>query len=168
MVLSINYVQVVFNTTLHSIWSVTYARTYQYGSIWCGWMSFFLTISKTKTFKKLCLPLLMMKLSLPYSFWKIYITLRPRNVRHYCRFFLQYRKYACTIQPVRKNLFGSISKTKATLLQLPIPERYEGQPARRPWVTLLMKVTLPPSNGMDDVAEGYVKDSIEKKTKKMV
>lgn len=128
----------------------------------------FLTISKTKTFKKLCLPLLMMKLSLPYSFWKIYITLRPRNVRHYCRFFLQYRKYACTIQPVRKNLFGSISKTKATLLQLPIPERYEGQPARRPWVTLLMKVTLPPSNGMDDVAEGYVKDSIEKKTKKMV
>ncbi|XP_056648387.1 longitudinals lacking protein, isoforms H/M/V isoform X2 [Diorhabda carinulata] len=59
-----------------------------------------------------------------------YASLRPHNVGHN-RFFLNYRKEKCTVQPVGINTLSRVPKEIATYLNLPDADIYTGHSFRR-------------------------------------
>ncbi|KAJ8964642.1 hypothetical protein NQ317_007354, partial [Molorchus minor] len=86
-----------------------------------------------------------------------YLSLRPPHVKHK-RLFLYYKAGKCSSQPVGKNTMGKIPNVVASYLKLPDVACYTGHCLRR--------------CGYHDnkasettVAEGYVENSIENKTK---
>lgn len=88
------------------------------------------------------------------------------------RFFLNYRNGKCTKQVIGRNKFGNFPKEIATFLKLPNPELYTGHCFRRTSATLLADsganlTTLKRHGGWksDQVAEGYIEESVENKSK---
>ncbi|XP_015523067.1 uncharacterized protein [Neodiprion pinetum] len=106
-----------------------------------------------------------------YNIFKRYAVLRPKNVMSN-RFFLNYQNGKCTQQVIGINKFGGMPKQIASYLNLPEPETYTGHSFRRTSVTLLANAgaditTLKRHGGWrsNRVAEEYIKDSLNKKTK---
>lgn len=102
---------------------------------------------------------------------KQYQNLRPSNTAT-DRFFLRYHKGKCFRQPMGPNKIGSLPRDIATFLKLTSPEQYTGHCFRRTSATLLVDsgadlTTLKRHGGWksNTVAEGYLEDSIENKSK---
>ncbi|KAJ8965834.1 hypothetical protein NQ317_003726 [Molorchus minor] len=100
-----------------------------------------------------------------------YLSLRPPHVK-YKRLFLYYKAGKCSSQPVGKNTMGEIPSVVASYLKLPDVACYTGHCLRRSSVTLLADAgvditTIKRHAGWKSttVAEGYVENSIENKTK---
>lgn len=100
-----------------------------------------------------------------------YQALRPENVATK-RFFLNYQNGKCTRQPIGRNKFAAMPKEIAAFLKLENPEKYTGHCFRRTSATLLADsganlTTLKRHGGWksDQVAEGYIEESIEQKAK---
>jgi integrase len=100
-----------------------------------------------------------------------YADLRPSNVSHR-RFFIFYKGGKCTSQPVGKNTFGKTPSIISTYLDLPNPSMYTGHCLRRSSATLLADsgadiTTIKRHGGWKStaVAEGYIQDSVQNKTK---
>lgn len=103
------------------------------------------------------------------QFYKKYKALRPINIETK-RFFLNYKKGKCTIQPVGVNTFGGIPKIIASYLKLPNPSAFTGHCFRRTSATLLANagadlLSLKRHGGWKSsmVAEGYIDDSLQGK-----
>lgn len=95
-----------------------------------------------------------------------YMSLRPSGLE---RFFLTYRDNGCTVQPVGKNTFGKIPSKIASFLNLPNPETFTGHSLRR--ISTLSNMTTLKRHGgwrSSTVAEGYLDDSMENKTARML
>ncbi|KAJ8974131.1 hypothetical protein NQ317_005344 [Molorchus minor] len=97
-----------------------------------------------------------------------YLSLRPPHVKHK-RLFLYYKAGKCSSQPVGKNTMGKIP---TSYLKLPDVACYTGHCLRRSSATLLADAgvditTIKRHAGWKSttVAEGYVENSIENKTK---
>lgn len=60
-----------------------------------------------------------------YKKVKHYISLRPPKISHQ-RFFLNYQKGKCTVQPIGKNKFSAMPKQIAKFLDLPEADSYTG------------------------------------------
>ncbi|KAJ8974233.1 hypothetical protein NQ317_003921 [Molorchus minor] len=87
-------------------------------------------------------------------------------------FFLYYKAGKCSSQPVGKNTMGKIPSVVASYLKLPDVACYTGHCLRRSSATLLADAgvditTIKRHAGWKSttVAEGYVENSIENKTK---
>ncbi|KAJ8966924.1 hypothetical protein NQ317_002377 [Molorchus minor] len=100
-----------------------------------------------------------------------YLSLRPPHVKHK-RLFLYYKAGKCSSQPVGKNTMGKIPSVVASYLKLPDVACYTGHCLRRSSATLLADAgvditTMKRHAGWKSttVAEGYVENSIENKTK---
>ncbi|KAJ8974310.1 hypothetical protein NQ317_010905 [Molorchus minor] len=100
-----------------------------------------------------------------------YLSLRPPHVKHR-RLFLYYKAGKCSSQPVGKNTMGKIPSVVASYLKLPDVACYTGHCLRRSSATLLADAgvditTIKRHAGWKSttVAEGYVENSIENKTK---
>lgn len=100
-----------------------------------------------------------------------YLSLRPPHVKHK-RLFLYYKAGKCSSQPVGKNTMGKIPSVVASYLKLPDAACYTGHCLRRSSATLLADAgvditTIKRHAGWKSttVAEGYVENSIENKTK---
>ncbi|KAJ8976803.1 hypothetical protein NQ317_018462 [Molorchus minor] len=100
-----------------------------------------------------------------------YLSLRPPHVKHK-RLFLYYKAGKCSSQPVGKNTMGKIPSVVASYLKLPDVACYTGRGLRRSSATLLADAgvditTIKRHAGWKSttVAEGYVENSIENKTK---
>ncbi|KAJ8977000.1 hypothetical protein NQ317_003426 [Molorchus minor] len=100
-----------------------------------------------------------------------YLSLRPPHVKHK-RLFLYYKVGKCSSQPVGKNTMGKITSVVASYLKLPDVACYTGHCLRRSSATLLADAgvditTIKRHAGWKSttVAEGYVENSIENKTK---
>ncbi|KAJ8982331.1 hypothetical protein NQ317_009446 [Molorchus minor] len=100
-----------------------------------------------------------------------YLYLRPPHVKHK-RLFLYYKAGKCSSQPVGKNTMGKIPSVVASYLKLPDVACYTGHCLRRSSATLLADAgvnitTIKRHAGWKSttVAEGYVENSIENKTK---
>ncbi|KAJ8982688.1 hypothetical protein NQ317_013160 [Molorchus minor] len=100
-----------------------------------------------------------------------YLSLRPPHVKHK-RLFLYYKAGKCSSQPVGKNTMGKIPIVVASYLKLPDVACYTGHCLRRSSATLLADAgvditTIKRHAGWKStiVAEGYVENSIENKTK---
>ncbi|KAJ8975570.1 hypothetical protein NQ317_016981, partial [Molorchus minor] len=100
-----------------------------------------------------------------------YLSLRPPRVKHK-RLFLYYKAGKCSSQPVGKNTMGKIPSVVASYLKLPDVACYTGHCLRRSSATLLADAgvditTIKRHAGWKSttVAEGYVENSIENKTK---
>ena len=100
-----------------------------------------------------------------------YRQLRPKNVPH-DRFFLNYQKGKCTIQPVARNKFLGLPKLIAEFLQLDNPHTYTGHSFRRTSATMLANsggdlLTLKRHGGWrsNAVVERYIDDSVNIKRK---
>ena len=100
-----------------------------------------------------------------------YVRLRPANVENN-RFFLNYQKGKCTVQPIGRNKFLAVPKLVADFLALPDSETYTGHSFRRTSATLLADggadiITLQQHGGWrsTNVVQGYVQNSITKKRK---
>ncbi|KAJ8979619.1 hypothetical protein NQ317_005296, partial [Molorchus minor] len=100
-----------------------------------------------------------------------YLSLRPPHVKHK-RLFLYYKAGKCSSQPVGKNTMGKIPSVVASYLKLPDVACYTGHCLRRSSATLLADAgvditTIKRHAGWKSttVAEGYVENSIENKTK---
>ncbi|XP_026318551.1 uncharacterized protein LOC113229237 [Hyposmocoma kahamanoa] len=100
-----------------------------------------------------------------------YKALRPPNTIT-DRFFIQYRNGKCTRQPMGINKIGATAREIATFLDLKEPQLYTGHCFRRTSATLLADggadlTTLKRHGGWrsSTVAEGYIEDSIENKSK---
>ncbi|KAJ8980057.1 hypothetical protein NQ317_012897 [Molorchus minor] len=100
-----------------------------------------------------------------------YLSLRPPHVKHK-RPFLYYKAGKCSSQPVGKNTMGKIPSVIASYLKLPDVACYTGHCLRRSSATLLADAgvditTIKRHAGWKSttVAEGYVENSIENKTK---
>ncbi|RVE50095.1 hypothetical protein evm_005301 [Chilo suppressalis] len=100
-----------------------------------------------------------------------YKALRPDNTKT-DRFFLQYRNDKCSRQPMGINKIGGTPQQIATFLKLQEPHLYTGHCVRRISATLLADsganlTTLKRHGGWksNTVAEGYIEDSIENKSK---
>ncbi|KAJ8984203.1 hypothetical protein NQ317_011112 [Molorchus minor] len=100
-----------------------------------------------------------------------YLSLRPPHVKHK-RLFLYYKAGKCSSQPVGKNTMGKIPNVVASYLKLPDVACYTGHRLRRSSATLLADAgvditTIKRHAGWKSttVAEGYVENSIENKTK---
>jgi integrase len=65
-----------------------------------------------------------------------YATLRPSHTPH-ARFFINYKKRRCTVQPVGINTFGGIPSKIANFLELPSAKEYTGHCFRRTLASLL-------------------------------
>lgn len=106
-----------------------------------------------------------------YEIVKKYTKLRPKHGK--CnRFFLNYVQGKCTQQPIGINKIGNIPKQIADYLNLPNPELYTSHSFRRTSATLLADAgaditTLKRHGGWraNNVAEGYVEESINNKRK---
>lgn len=103
--------------------------------------------------------------------YKKYISLRPLNMQHK-RFFLNYNKGKCTVQPIGKNSLPKFPSTIAQYLKLPEPELYTGHSLRRTSASLLVDagadlLSLKRHGAWKSttVAEGYLEESISKKCK---
>lgn len=101
-----------------------------------------------------------------------YIQLRPKDLLTNGRFFLMYRNGKCTRQPVGVHKLATVSKTVATFLNLPEPERFTGHCLRRTSATILADsgadMTVLKRHGgwkSTSVAEGYLEDSLSNKNK---
>ncbi|KAJ8984620.1 hypothetical protein NQ317_009847 [Molorchus minor] len=102
---------------------------------------------------------------------KKYLSLRPPHVKHK-RLFLYYKAGKCSSQPVGKNTKWKIPSVVASYLKLPDVACYTSHCLRRSSATLLADAgvditTIKRHVGWKSttVAEGYVKNSIENKTK---
>ncbi|KAJ8974121.1 hypothetical protein NQ317_000651 [Molorchus minor] len=100
-----------------------------------------------------------------------YRSLRPPHVKHK-RLFLYYKAGKCSSQPVGKNTMGKIPSVVASYLKLPDVACYTGHCLRRSSATLLADAgvditTIKRHAGWKSttVAEGYIENSIENKTK---
>ncbi|KAJ8972714.1 hypothetical protein NQ317_014748 [Molorchus minor] len=100
-----------------------------------------------------------------------YLSLRPPHVKHK-RLFLYYKAGKYSSQPVGKNTMGKIPSVVASYLKLPDVACYTGHCLRRSSATLLADAgvditTIKRHAGWKSttVAEGYVENSIENKTK---
>ncbi|KAJ8970096.1 hypothetical protein NQ317_012452 [Molorchus minor] len=100
-----------------------------------------------------------------------YLSLRPPHVKHK-RLFLYYKAGKCSSQPVGKNTMGKIPSVVASYLKLPDVACYTGHCLRRSSATLLADAgvditTIKSHVGWKSttVAEGYVENSTENKTK---
>jgi integrase len=100
-----------------------------------------------------------------------YATLRPSHTPH-ARFFINYKKGRCTVQPVGINTFGGLPSKIANFLELPSAKEYTGHCFRRTSASLLANAGADMSvikrHGAlksSNVAEGYVDDSLENKKK---
>ncbi|KAJ8973823.1 hypothetical protein NQ317_001186 [Molorchus minor] len=100
-----------------------------------------------------------------------YLSLRPPHVKHK-RLFLYYKAGKCSSQPVGKNTMGKIPSVVASYLKLSDVACYTGHCLRRSSATLLADAgvditTIKRHAGWKSttVAEGYVENSIENKTK---
>ncbi|KAJ8964623.1 hypothetical protein NQ317_001485 [Molorchus minor] len=100
-----------------------------------------------------------------------YLSLRPPHVKHK-RLFLYYKAGKCSSQPVGKNTMGKIPSVVASYLKLPAVACYTGHCLRRSLATLLADAgvditTIKRHTGWKSttVAEGYVENSIENRTK---
>jgi integrase len=98
-----------------------------------------------------------------------YATLRPSHTPH-ARFFINYKKGRCTVQPVGINTFGGLPSKIANFLELPSAKEYTGHCFRRTSASLLANAGADMSvikrHGAwksSNVAEGYVDDSLENK-----
>jgi len=101
---------------------------------------------------------------------KKYINLRPKGAVD--RFFLNYQKGKCTVQPIGINKIGQYPKEIAQFLQLPNASLYTSHSFRRSSATLLANsgadiTTLKRHGGWksNSVAEGYIADCLNNKTK---
>ncbi|KAJ8981342.1 hypothetical protein NQ317_015983 [Molorchus minor] len=103
-----------------------------------------------------------------------YLSLRPPHVKHK-RLFLYFKAGKCSSQPVGKNTMGKIPSVVASYLKLPDVADvacYTGHCLRRSLATLLADAgvditTIKRHAGWKSttIAEGYVENSIENKTK---
>ncbi|KAJ8983492.1 hypothetical protein NQ317_014952, partial [Molorchus minor] len=100
-----------------------------------------------------------------------YLSVRPPHVKHN-RLFLYYKAGKCSSQPVGKNTMGKIPSVVASYLKLPDVACYTGHCLRRSSATLLADAgvditTIKRHAGWKSttVAEGYIENSIENKTK---
>lgn len=100
-----------------------------------------------------------------------YQSLRPENL-HTDRFFFNFQRNKCLRQVIGKNKFANMPRQIASYLNLPNIDQYTGHCFRRTSATLLADSgasisTLKRHGGWKSstVAEGYVEDSIENKTK---
>ncbi|KAJ8971363.1 hypothetical protein NQ317_014541 [Molorchus minor] len=100
-----------------------------------------------------------------------YLSLRPPHVKHK-RLFLYYKAGKCSSQPVGKNTMEKIPSVVASYLKLPDVACYTGHCLRRSSATLLADAgvditTIKRHAGWKSttVAEGYIENSIENKTK---
>lgn len=100
-----------------------------------------------------------------------YQSLRPENL-HTDRYFLNFQRGKCLRQVIGKNKFANMPRQIATYLNLPNMDLYTGHSFRRTSATLLADSgasisTLKRHGGWKSstVAEGYVEDSVENKTK---
>ncbi|KAJ8984761.1 hypothetical protein NQ317_012124 [Molorchus minor] len=105
------------------------------------------------------------------EFFRKYLSLRLPHVKHK-RLFLYYKAGKCSSQPVGKNTMGKIPSVVASYLKLPDVACYTGHCLRRSSATLLADAgvditTIKRHAGWKSttVAEGYVENSIENKTK---
>lgn len=106
-----------------------------------------------------------------YQTFKRYEALRPENAIS-DRFFLCLRNGKCTQQPIGINTFGEMPRIIAKYLNLEEPEKFTGHAFRRSSATILADagadvITLKRHGGWksDQVAMGYVEDSISSKKK---
>lgn len=106
-----------------------------------------------------------------YNICKKYMNLRPNDSKT-DRFFLNFQNEKCTRQAIGINKFGGLPKQIATYLNLPEPELYTGHSFRRTSATLLVDnggdITALKRHGgwkSNTVAEGYIENSINNKTK---
>lgn len=106
-----------------------------------------------------------------YKIVKKYQDLRPPKFTSE-RFFINYRNGKCTVQVVGKNKFSTMPREIATYLNLPNIELYTGHSFRRTSATVLADsgdnlTTLKRHGGWKSstVAEGYIEESIENKSK---
>lgn len=102
---------------------------------------------------------------------KKYQKIRPNDIKT-DRFFLNYQKGKCYKQVIGKNKISGMPKQIAKYLNLPNCEQYTGHCYRRTSATLLADsganlTTLKRHGGWKSstVAEGYIEDSIQNKTK---
>lgn len=102
---------------------------------------------------------------------KKYMNLRPQKIDHN-RFFINFQKGKCTVQPVGRNKFLNTPKQIAIFLNLDNPENYTGHSFRRTSATLLANsgadlLTLKRHGGWrsSSVVEGYIEESISNKRK---
>jgi integrase len=100
-----------------------------------------------------------------------YATLRPSHTPH-ARFFINYKKGRCTVQPVGINTFGGLPSKIAIFLELPSAKEYTGHCFRRTSASLLANAGADMSvikrHGAwksSNVVERYVDDSLENKKK---
>lgn len=105
------------------------------------------------------------------SFYRKYVRLRPPNSTTR-RFFLRYKNGQCVNQVIGVNTFGTMPREIATFLKLPNATNYTGHCFRRSSATLLADAgaditTLKRLGGWRSatVAEGYLENSIQNKTK---
>ncbi|KAJ8972438.1 hypothetical protein NQ317_016517 [Molorchus minor] len=94
-----------------------------------------------------------------------YLSLRPPHVKHK-RLFLYYKAGKCSSQPVGKNTMGKIPSVVASYLKLPDVACYTDL-QRHYWHAGVDITTIKRHAGwkLTTVAEGYVENSIENKTK---
>lgn len=102
---------------------------------------------------------------------KKYQKMRPNDIKT-DRFFLNYQKGKCYKQVIGKNKISGMPKEIATYLNLPNCEQYTGHCYRRTSATLLAdsgaNLTMLKRHGgwkSSTVAEGYIEDSVQNKTK---
>ncbi len=100
-----------------------------------------------------------------------YRRLRPENTPHN-RFFVNYQKGVCTVQPIGKHKFSGTPKTIALFLELDGPDEYTGHSYLRSSATLAAgagatTLMLKQHAGWrsSTVAEDYVENSITNKRK---
>lgn len=100
---------------------------------------------------------------------KIYSKLRPAHAEH-DRFFINYIRGKCTVQPIGLNKIGNMPKVIAKYLKLPNAELYLGHCFRRTSATHLANhggdlLTVKRHGGWKSsaVAEGYIDASIQKR-----
>lgn len=100
-----------------------------------------------------------------------YIALRPENLQT-DRFFINYQRGKCVRQVIGKNKISCMPKQIATFLNIPNPSLYTGHCFRRTSATLLADsgadLTMLKRHGgwkSSTVAEGYIEDSIQNKSK---
>lgn len=106
-----------------------------------------------------------------YNTVKEYISCRPKDIQ--CsNFFLNWQKGKCTKQVIGVNKFASMPQTIAKFLKLPQPELYTGHCFRRSSTTILADagadlITLKRHGEWksNQVAQGYIEDSMENKRK---
>lgn len=106
-----------------------------------------------------------------YDYYRRYSDLRPEKTPHN-RYFINYQKGKCTIQPIGEKKFASLPREVAKFLKLPNPESYTGHGFGRTSAMLLAgsgaDITNLKRHGgwkSSSVAESYVENSLKIKEK---